>query len=326
MKGKRMEDFLVRDEEETDPSYGKRPEERSVEELLQYGVVNLDKPAGPTSHEVVSWVKRVLEIEKAGHTGTLDPKVTGVFPVLLGNATKIVKTLLTSSKGYICLMHLHGDVEERKLREVLSEFTGKIYQRPPLKSSVRRRLRKREIYRIEIKEIEGRDVLFEVECESGTYIRKLCHDIGEVLLVGAHMAELRRIKSGPFTDEKLFTLQDLKDAYVFWKEEGDEKWIREIIRPMEEALVHIPWIIIKDSAVDAISHGADLAIPGILKVERTVKRGMIVGVFTLKGELVAIGKSLKSADEVINEDRGIAVDIERVVMPRGIYPRGWKKS
>jgi H/ACA ribonucleoprotein complex subunit 4 len=319
-------EFLIRDEEETDPSYGKRPEDRSVGELLRYGVVNLDKPSGPTSHEVVTWVKRILEIERAGHTGTLDPKVTGVFPVLLGSATKIVRALLNSPKGYICLMRLHGNVKEERLREIFSQFEGRIYQRPPLKSSVRRRLRIREIYKISLKEIEDRDVLFEVECEAGTYIRKLCHDMGEVLLVGAHMAELRRIKSGPFTEEELYNLQDLKDAYVIWKEEGDESIIRKVIKPMEKALIHLPWIIIKDSAVDAVCHGADLAIPGILKVERTIKPGMTVGIFTLKGEVVAIGKSLKSADEVINEDRGIAVDIERVIMPRGTYPKIWRKS
>ena len=184
----------------TDPGFGKRPMERSIEEHLSYGVINLDKPRGPTSHEVAAWVKGILKIKKAGHGGTLDPRVNGVLPITLEESTKIVKVLLNAGKEYVCAMRLHSDSSRHKIGEALSKFVGEIYQRPPVKSAVKRQLRTRRIYYINLLEVDNRDVLFKVGCEAGTYIRKLCHDIGEVLGLGAHMLELRRTKSGIFDE------------------------------------------------------------------------------------------------------------------------------
>ena len=201
--------------------HGKDPYKRTIEELLDTGVINLDKPPGPTSHEVVSWVKGILHIKRAGHSGTLDPHVTGCLPTMLGDATRLVRVLLLSGKEYVCVMRLHADVPEKDVRQVLEEFTGTIYQRPPLVSAVKRVVRKRTIYYTKFLELVGRDVLFIVGCEAGTYIRKLCHDIGEALGCGAHMYELRRTRSGPFTeDDSMITLHTLKDAYEIWKETG----------------------------------------------------------------------------------------------------------
>jgi H/ACA ribonucleoprotein complex subunit 4 len=265
----------------TDPQYGCAPEARSIEEHIEHGVVIIDKPAGPTSHEVVAWVKEILEITKAAHTGTLDPKVTGVLPVLLGAATKLADTFV-SDKEYVCVMKLHREVNEDKLRNVCGEFVGEIYQRPPLKSAVKRRIRTRTVHYIEIKEIEGKDVLMKVGCEAGTYIRMLCHHIGLALGVGAHMSQLRRTKSFPFTEDTLTRLHDLKDAYVFF-EEGEESLLRELIMPMEYAVEHLPCIIVKDSAVDAICHGADLTAPGISRIEEGINIGDSVVLYTVKG-------------------------------------------
>ena len=172
----------------------------TIDELLQKGVINLDKPAGPTSHEVAAWVKRILHIKKAGHIGTLDPKVTGVLPILLQDATRAVGALANLPKEYVCVLHLHKTVPDPLVWDILREFTVVLYQRPPLKSAVRRQIRKREIYYIDVLERQGNDVLFKVGCEAGTYIRKLCHDVGEALGVGAHMQELRRTKAGPFDE------------------------------------------------------------------------------------------------------------------------------
>ncbi|MCX8172951.1 MAG: RNA-guided pseudouridylation complex pseudouridine synthase subunit Cbf5 [Archaeoglobaceae archaeon] len=259
----KTEKFFVIEEIESDEKYGCHPLQRSMEEHIKKGFVCLDKPMGPTSHEVVVWVRKILEVQKTGHAGTLDPRVTGVLPVFIETATKLVKFLQESEKEYVCLMRLHDDVEEKNLREVFKMFIGKIYQKPPLKSAVKKQLRIREIYKMEILEISGRDVLFKVSTESGTYIRKLCKDIGEVLGVGAHMQELRRIKTGNFIEEECYTLQDLLDAFIFWKEEKEEKYLREIIKPMEVAVSQIPKIVIKDTAVDAICHGANLSIKGV---------------------------------------------------------------
>lgn len=310
----------------TDERYGKRPEERSVEELITYGFVNIDKPRGPTSHEVVAWVKNILQIKKAGHGGTLDPKVSGVLPIALEESTKVVGSLLSAGKEYITVMRLHGDVGEERIREVFAEFTGDIIQRPPVRSSVKRVLRKRRIYYLDFLEKEGRDVLFRVGCEAGTYIRKLCHDMGEVLGVGAHMLELRRTKSGSLTEENITTLHELKDAYVFWKEHGIEEFIRKVIIPVEKVVSFLPKVVIKDGAVDAVCHGAPLAIPGISKVDSEINKGDTVAIFTLKGELVAIGRAEMETKEILTAEKGIAVKTDRVLMKPGTYPRSWKKA
>ncbi|MCK5560615.1 MAG: RNA-guided pseudouridylation complex pseudouridine synthase subunit Cbf5, partial [Thermoplasmata archaeon] len=213
---------LIKSECETDPAYGKPPEDRTLVELLNDGVINLNKPSGPTSHQVTAWARQVLELKKVGHGGTLDPKVTGVLPLALENCTKAMNLLLESNKEYVGVMRLHRDVDEVKVRGVFQEFTGEIYQIPPVRSAVKRRLRTRIIYEFEIFEIEDHDILFRVACNAGTYIRTLINDIGTVLGVGAHMRELRRIRSGFFNENEAVTLQDIKDAYVDWKEDDDE--------------------------------------------------------------------------------------------------------
>lgn len=195
-------DLVTRVDEATDPSYGCPPNNRMICNYLKYGIINLDKPSGPTSHEVVAWVKKILNIKRAGHGGTLDPMVTGVLPVGLEEATKVISVLLLSGKEYVCVMHLHGDISEGRVREVMNTFVGEIFQRPPLRSSVQRTIRSRKIYYLTDFEFKGRQILFKVSCQAGTYIRKLVYDIGEVLGPGAHMEELRRIRAGPFTENE----------------------------------------------------------------------------------------------------------------------------
>jgi len=322
----KLGNYYVIEEVQTSEEYGCPPNKRSVEEHIKKGFVCIDKPRGPSSHEVVVWVRNILNVKKTGHAGTLDPRVTGVLPVFIETATKLVKFLQESGKEYVCVMRLHGDVKEEEIRKVFRMFIGKIYQKPPLKSAVKKQLRIREIYSMQILEIEGRDILFKVSTESGTYIRKLCKDMGEVLGVGAHMQELRRTRTGEFVESESYTLQDLLDAYIFWKEEGEERYIREIIKPMEAAVSSIPKIVIKDTAVDAICHGANLSIKGVVMVEKNVKKDSTVAIFTAKGELVALGKALFSAEEMLELKKGIVVDVERVLMERGVYPSVWKSK
>lgn len=324
--GKTSRELLVKSDDRA-TGYGKDPYSRTIAELLDQGVINLDKPAGPTSHEVVAWVKNILEIKRAGHSGTLDPHVTGVLPTMLGDATRIVRTLLLSGKEYVCLMRLHQDVPQKKLRAALDEFVGVIYQRPPLVSAVKRQVRKRTIYYINFLEMNGRDVLFIVGCEAGTYIRKLCHDIGEAIGCGAHMYELRRTRSGPFEeDDTLITLHMLKDAITIYKETGDEKPLRKCIYPMENALAHLPKIIVKDNAVDALAHGAHLGVQGISRLETGINPGDMVAVFTHMGEVVSIGKAKLTSEEMLKLKEGQAIDTAAVVMKPGVYPAGWKKN
>jgi len=287
----------------------------TIDELLRRGVINLDKPAGPSSHETAAWVKRILRVKKAGHSGTLDPKATGVLPILLQDATKAGGALVRLPKEYVCVLHLHKKVPQEDLLNVAKEFTGVLYQRPPLKSAVKRQVRKREVYFIEVLERQGTDVLLKVGCEAGTYIRKLCHDIGEALGVGAHMQELRRTKAGPFDESTLTTLHDLTDAYHFWIEDHDEAPLRSIIVPVERALEHLPRIVIRDTAVDAICHGARLAEPGVISLP-SIDAKKLVGIYTQRGELVALGISVFKG--------GVIAEAKRVLMAPGTYPRHWK--
>ncbi|MEM4565119.1 MAG: RNA-guided pseudouridylation complex pseudouridine synthase subunit Cbf5 [Archaeoglobaceae archaeon] len=322
----KLGNYYVIEEFETSEAHGCPPNKRSVEDHIRKGFVCIDKPMGPSSHEVVVWVRNILGVKKTGHAGTLDPRVTGVLPIFIETATKLVKFLQESEKEYVCLMRLHGDVKDEEIRKVFRLFTGKIFQKPPLKSAVKKQLRIREIYSMQILEINGRDVLFKVSTESGTYIRKLCKDIGEVLGVGAHMQELRRTKTGNFTESESYTLQDLLDAFVFWKEEGEDRYIREVVKPMELAVAGIPKIVVKDTAVDAICHGANLSIKGVSMVEKNVKEGEVVAMFTAKGELVALGRALMNAEDMLELKKGIVVDVERVLMERGVYPKVWKSK
>jgi H/ACA ribonucleoprotein complex subunit 4 len=301
------------------------PEKRSLKMHLNLGVINLDKTSGPTSHEVAAWVKRILQVEKAGHSGTLDPKVTGVLPVLLGDATRIVDTLLLAGKEYICLMRVHKPLPRKRLTEVCGQFVGPIFQKPPLKSSVVKELRIRIIYYLDVLEIEEQRVLMRVGCQAGSYMRKLCFDIGLALGTGANMEELRRTRAGPFReDATLVTLHQLADAYAIWKETGDETGLRRCILPVEAALRHLPRLVIADNAVDAVCHGAPLALPGLISLETEIVPGDIVALFTLKGEAVGIGRANMNSRDMLEGKSGIAVLTERVIMEPGTYPKAWK--
>ena len=297
-----------------------------MEYLLKNGVVNLDKPAGPTSHEIATWVRSILHADQVGHGGTLDPAVTGILPMGIGNATKVMQALLPAGKEYICILELHKDTSEEAIRSVVKEFTGKLYQRPPLRSAVKRVLRVREVYYNEIIEINGRLVLFRVGCQAGTYIRKLCFDIGEALGMGGHMRELRRTRVGAFKeDEHLCSLYDLKDAYHFWKDDGDETELRKYLLPIEFALSHLPFLVLRDSAVNAICHGADLAASGVVSLSSGIKKGDLILLKTLKGEAIAIARSSGTSDWLVKARSGIVATIDRVFMERGRYPSMWKK-
>jgi H/ACA ribonucleoprotein complex subunit 4 len=316
---------VVLDEEPTDPAYGWPPDRRPVDRLLDYGLVPLDKPRGPTSHEVVAWARKILGVEKAGHSGTLDPPVSGLLPVGLGHATKALSLLLLFPKEYRGVMRLHSSVPRKLLEGVVSEFTGEIFQRPPQRSSVSRQTRTRTIYELELTESSGNLNLFRCLCQSGTYIRKLVYDMGEVLGVGATMVELRRTRVGPLDEGGgLTTLHQLNDA-KFRLGKGDESAIRRAVLPIESSLGDLSRIVVRDSAVDAICHGARLGIPGILSISGSMAKGKPLVIMTQKGELVALGTALLDADQVQTLRRGLAATTERVVMMAGTYPKLWKK-
>lgn len=317
-------EYLIKTEVETDPGFGTDPEKRDIKTLLNYGVINLDKPSGPSSHQVAAWVREILGIEKIAQGGTLDPRVTGVLPILCGHSVKTLRYLAQSRKEYISMFRLHRDRSEEDIREIIKEFTGPIYQTPPVRSAVKRQLRVREIFYMDILEIHKRDILIRIGCEAGTYIRALAHDIGEGLGIGGHMQDLRRTKSGGFKEQDSFTLHDVKDAYMYWSEDGDEQALREIVQPMERLFDRIPVIVLRDSAIDAVCHGAQLAAPGVVKVDSKLKKGDTAACISIKGEGVALAKSTMDAEEIIKKSDGQVAETLRILMEPGTYPRRWK--
>jgi H/ACA ribonucleoprotein complex subunit 4 len=224
-------------------------------------------------------------------------------------------------------MKLHGDTPEERVRAVLKEFEDTIYQRPPLRASVKRQLRTRRIYYIDFIEMDGRNVLFKVGCEGGTYIRMLCHHIGEVLGCGAHMQELRRTRAGPFVEEEgIVTLHDVAYWFMEWQKDKDNTVLKRFIQPMEKALALVPKIYIRDSAVDAVCHGAKLTAPGVVSLETGISSGSMVAIFTLKGEAVALARAEASTEEILNMEHGVVARTKRVLMPKGTYPKGWRSG
>ena len=322
---KQLENLTVIDQDITDKDYGTYYDKRSFEQLLQYGLILLDKPPGPTSHETVAWLKRILKIPKAGHSGTLDPQVSGVLPMGLGDGTKALEVLLYGPKEYHAIGRLHSLPSPEKLKKVLEEFTGELYQKPPQRSAVLRQTRTRTIYELELLEQKERLMVLRVLCEAGTYIRKLIYDIGEILGPGATMIELRRTRVHQFNENsKLVTLHELANAYSFWIEKKDDSKLKELIMPVEHAFSEIKSVIIRDSAVDALCHGAQLAIPGVLEVSTDLKVDDLVAIYTQKGEIVALAKTLLSLEDIKENTKGYAFETKRIIMSPSTYPKKWR--
>jgi H/ACA ribonucleoprotein complex subunit 4 len=317
------------DDDITNDKYGHHPDKRPILALLDYGLVLIDKPDGPTSHEVVAWVKRILNIEKAGHSGTLDPGATGLLPIGLGEGTKAISVLLLGPKEYYALARMHATVAEDKVRSVIAQFTGDIYQRPPQRSSVKRATRIRRIYHFEMVDRYDRLILLQVICQSGTYIRKIIYDIGEVLGPGATMVELRRTMVSNFLekDHDFVRLHDLADAFEMYKQNSEEDTkLRKLIKPIEHCLEGIRGAVIRDTAVDALCHGAQLAVPGIVALPKDLKRNELVGIYTLKGEIVGLAEALMTKEEIEDNTKGVAFGMKRIIMKTGTYPKAWRTS
>ncbi|MFL6409340.1 MAG: RNA-guided pseudouridylation complex pseudouridine synthase subunit Cbf5 [Nitrososphaeraceae archaeon] len=317
------------DDDITNDKYGHYPDRRPISALLDYGLILIDKPDGPTSHEVVAWVKRILKIDKAGHSGTLDPAATGLLPIGLGEGTKAISVLLLGPKEYYALARMHTTIAEDKLVSVIGQFTGDIYQRPPQRSSVRRATRVRKIYHFEMVDRYDRLVLLQVICQSGTYIRKIIYDVGEVLGPGATMVELRRTRvSNFFEREHDFTkLHDLTDAFEMYKQKNDDDTkLRKLIKPIELCLEGIRGAVVRDTAVDALCHGAQLAVPGVIALPKGLAKNELVGIYTLKGEIVGLAEALMTKEEIEDNIKGVAFSMKRIIMKPGTYPKAWRSS
>lgn len=306
---------------------GHSPLKRPLNDYLKYGVLNLDKPANPSSHEVVAWIKRILRVEKTGHSGTLDPKVTGNLIVCIDRATRLVKSQQGAGKEYVCIARLHSAVPDvAKVARALETLTGAVFQRPPLISAVKRQLRIRTVYESKMLEYDAERhlVVFWISCEAGTYVRTMCVHLGLLLGVGSHMQELRRVRSGIMGEkDNMVSMHDVMDAQWVYDNNRDETYLRRVVMPLEVLLTSYKRLVVKDSAVNAICYGAKLMIPGLLRFENDIDAGEEVVLMTTKGEAIALGIAEMTTAVMASCDHGIVAKIKRVVMDRDTYPRKW---
>lgn len=294
---------------------------------------------------MVAWIKRILRVPKTGHSGTLDPKVTGCLIVCVDRATRLVKSQQAAGKEYVAILKLHGPIptEENgpsaktRVCQALEKLTGALFQRPPLISAVKRVLRVRTIYKSKLIEFDEKEnlVVFWMSCQAGTYVRTLCVHLGLLLGVGGHMLELRRVRSGIVSErtelakesdgptDSLVTLHDVLDAQYLYDNEQDESYLRRVVQPLEKLLVGYKRVVVKDSCVNAICYGAKLMVPGLLRFEDGINCGEDIVLMTTKGEAVALGVAEMSTEQMATVDHGIVSKIKRVVMDRDTYPRKW---
>lgn len=252
------------------------------------GVILLDKPENLTSMECVENVKGMLQADKAGHSGTLDPRVTGVLLIAINDATKAMPVLIGLDKEYEGRMHIHGDVDEKRMLEIVKEFKGRITQTPPKRSAVVRKPRERKIVSFEITGARKKDLRFRVKCESGTYIRKLCHDFGERLGVGAHMTELRRTKIGTFSLDECIKIEDVS---------------KEQIIPLETILdrTGLRKVVVKKGSLEKIRNGMPVKNDDILKKD-ALKADDHVGIYD-KETIIALGLVKDAKEPIVKTDR-----------------------
>ncbi|KXN74987.1 putative rRNA pseudouridine synthase [Conidiobolus coronatus NRRL 28638] len=324
---KNYDKLLVRTGHYTPIPSGSSPLKRDLHDYVRYGVINLDKPANPSSHEVVAWIRRILRVEKTGHSGTLDPKVTGCLIVCIDRATRLVKSQQGAGKEYVAVVRLHEALDnEKDMARAIETLTGALFQRPPLISAVKRQLRIRTIHESKLLEFDNDRHLgvFWVSCEAGTYIRTLCVHLGMLLKVGGHMQELRRVRSGALSEEDdMVTMHDVLDAQWVYDNTKDESYLRRVIRPLESLLVGYKRIVVKDSAVNSICYGAKFMTPGLLRYEAGIEVGDEIVLMTTKGEAIALGIAQMTTAVMATVDHGVVAKIKRVIMERDTYPRRW---
>lgn len=306
---------------------GSSPLNRSIEDYVKSGCINLDKPVNPSSHEVVAWIKRILRVQKTGHSGTLDPKVSGCLIVCIEKATRLVKSQQTAGKEYVGIVRFHSPIEDqKKVAQALETLSGALFQRPPVIAAVKRNLRIRTIYESKLLEFDSKKQMgiFWVSCEAGTYVRTLCVHMGLLLGTGGIMQELRRCRSGIQSEnDNMVTMHDLIDAQYAFDHFKDESYLRRVIKPLEALLTSHKRIIMKDSAVNAVCYGAKILLPGVLRFDDGIEVDQQIVIVTTKGEAIALGIAQMTTAVMSTCDHGVCAKIKRVIMERDTYPRKW---
>ena len=322
---KNFDKLNIRTNHYTPLPHGASPLKRDIQNYIKSGFINLDKPANPSSHEVVAWIKRILRVEKTGHSGTLDPKVTGCLVVCIDRATRLVKSQQSAGKEYVCIYRLHDSIPQKRVAQELEKLKGALFQRPPLISAVKRQLRVRTVYESRlIEHDEEKNMgIFWISVESGFYARTICVHLGLMLGCGGQMQELRRPRSGVMTEKDAVTMHDILDAQWMYDNHKDESYLRRVIKPLETLLTKHKRIIMKDSAVNAICYGAKILLPGVLRYEAGIEMGEEIVVCTTKGEAICLAIAQMTTATMASCDHGVVAKIKRVVMERDLYPKKW---
>ena len=312
----------------TNPSFGCLPNERPLDDLLGCGVILIDKPPGPTSHQLAAWARSLLDIPRIGHGGTLDPFATGLLTLLCGRATKITGVLLSKRKRYISVLRFKHPVPPERLSQLFEKLTGDVFNVPPKESAVKVQVRSRIIHELRLID-SGEDErihIISTHCDAGTYIRTLSRDIGLMLGNGCELLELHREGSGSLDASMACTMQQLTDAVFLWREHDDPRGIMRLISPIEVILDELPRIVVKDGAASALSHGAPLAVPGVVSAPQKIPPGSTVLLSSIKGEAVAIAQLNVGTDSLAGMTSGQIATSSTVLMHPGTYPQTWAKE
>ena len=316
------------DSVKTNQGFGCIPNDRTLEELLECGIILIDKPSGPSSHQLAAWARAMLGITRIGHGGTLDPFATGLLTLLCGRSTKVTGELLKKPKKYVAVIRFKRPIESEELQGLVSKMQGEIYNVPPKESAVKVQVRTRDVTKSELIQTEEGDRvhLLSIDCEAGTYIRTMVKDLGLLSGNKCELLELHRSRSGPLEDQMACSMQQLADAVFLWKEHDDPRGLERLVCPVETVLNDIPRIVIKDGAVSALSHGAPLARPGVVSVPKGLPLGSTVLISSLKGEAVAISELSVHSDSIPEMRSGQIAAPKSVIMPPGTYPQTWSKD
>jgi H/ACA ribonucleoprotein complex subunit 4 len=296
-----------------------------LERIAAGAFLLIDKPRGPSSHQVTAWVRDLLRVERAGHAGTLDPNVSGLLWVGVGPALKLIPLVLEFPKRYVAVVALHGTVAPREIERGIAEFTGPIFQTPPVRSAVKRERRIRTIHRLSVLEQDGNRLLLDVTADSGTYIRSLAVDLGEAWGVGGNLEELRRVQTGPFREDASIPLTSLADATA-GADRGTPDALLRLLHPMDEVWNEFPSVVLRDAAASAVAHGADLASGGISSLPRPFGKGASVVLVSRTGALVALGTALFDSSEILGIRHGWVVDSTRVFADPARFPAQWGRT
>lgn len=273
--------------------------------LLSFGFIFLDKPRGPSSHEVTAYVKKLLGINKTGHAGTLDPQVSGVLIIATGKAARLLQYVAAKEKTYVGVLRLRNAPKDlQQLQNEMDKLLGKISQIPPKESAVAKRKRERRVFEFAALELQGNTALFRAKVEAGTYVRVMCQDVGKAF-GGGKMIELRRTAVGAVDEGQLCTLTDLQDAVHSWREKHDESALLRFLKPAGD-YINIPRLILTESSAEAVCRGAPLAQSGVASAEGDFEKGKCVQMRRPDGSFIGIA-------EWIGE-KGIAARPKKIIM------------